>query len=590
MSTVGSSGNHVDELERELMEVSTELANSIRREMELEDEIERYRMEQGINGEGIKRSSDYFSDSGSSLARTGSTENDGRIEELERARRRLEQEKGQMRAEFSAKLADEYKKRKEVVSQVEFSQKESMLSKSDDDQSIRQFWDLETTVDDLRRKLAQERESKNIFEDLMAALKAETTELRQERDNLLDEVIPPLKVRVEGLEQENARIHQEFGYPNQQEEVQEVKDKSMEVKEIEEQRNALQTTLKNLLRRHDVEKRDHQRVLQKLTNERDAAIASLGGTSPSSRGIAMLRDDVAFLRTRANDALKQKWLCEDSISNAKSSIKLAQQKTNLVKKDTRPDLAVNTDRNCMVDTLRRNMQLAESERDAALSEAAIYRDKAQELGDTSLAKELMLSVDRLESYAAMLNESVRENDELRQKLAKAIDESEEEQVKSAAKIVDMQSRLRELEHSVKEARQKSEATLANHEKTETLIRANERPQVSRITIPGGKQIQQRKGSAIYWVQSPVEKAQKLEQIRQPHSINQSHHSKTHHNHHHNSRHHHAKKQSTSSRASEFEEKINAFERSLAETDDEVKEVVTKVEKASRRVDQIKQAR
>lgn len=57
------SNAHVQELERELSQVSEELAGSIRREMELEDELERLRLEAPTipSSDAGRRSSDYFS-------------------------------------------------------------------------------------------------------------------------------------------------------------------------------------------------------------------------------------------------------------------------------------------------------------------------------------------------------------------------------------------------------------------------------------------------------------------------------------------------------------------------------------------------
>ena len=56
---------HVEELERELREVSSELAASIQREMDLEDEVERWKSENAsAMAADNRRTSDYYSDSG----------------------------------------------------------------------------------------------------------------------------------------------------------------------------------------------------------------------------------------------------------------------------------------------------------------------------------------------------------------------------------------------------------------------------------------------------------------------------------------------------------------------------------------------
>lgn len=80
--------------------------------------------------------------------------------------------------------------------------------------------ELENTVEDYRRRLQEEKRTKENFEDLLTALKSEIAQHKDERDNLRDEVVPQLQSRVEGLEgsaaelqkltYENARMSQEL--------------------------------------------------------------------------------------------------------------------------------------------------------------------------------------------------------------------------------------------------------------------------------------------------------------------------------------------------------------------------------------------
>lgn len=74
---------HVRELERELAQISTELASSVKREMELEDELDRMKIEMPNMPVSEKRSSDYFSDSGASSTRFPVHDVDARLEEME---------------------------------------------------------------------------------------------------------------------------------------------------------------------------------------------------------------------------------------------------------------------------------------------------------------------------------------------------------------------------------------------------------------------------------------------------------------------------------------------------------------------------
>jgi chromosome segregation ATPase len=71
--------------------------------------------------------------------------------------------------------------------------------------------DLEATCEDLRRRLAEERQVKDNFEDLLTALKSELESSHNERDNLRDEIVPQLRARVEGLEAQAAQ-HEKLTY------------------------------------------------------------------------------------------------------------------------------------------------------------------------------------------------------------------------------------------------------------------------------------------------------------------------------------------------------------------------------------------
>lgn len=71
--------------------------------------------------------------------------------------------------------------------------------------------ELETTCEDLRRKLSEEKQIRENFEDLLTALKGDLETSHNERDNLRDEIVPQLKARVEGLEAQAAE-HEKLTY------------------------------------------------------------------------------------------------------------------------------------------------------------------------------------------------------------------------------------------------------------------------------------------------------------------------------------------------------------------------------------------
>lgn len=75
--------------------------------------------------------------------------------------------------------------------------------------------------------MLEERRVKENFEDLLTALKGEIAQHRDERDNLRDEVVPQLRLRVEGLEGEAAE-YQKLSYENarMQQELQSLKNEN----------------------------------------------------------------------------------------------------------------------------------------------------------------------------------------------------------------------------------------------------------------------------------------------------------------------------------------------------------------------------
>lgn len=108
---------HVEEMEEELKAITAELATSIRREMELEDLVERLQSEVAYPQGPSKRTSDYFSDSGTSSGKYGG-ETDARADELDRLHRKAEREKALIRLELTDKVQEERSRRKALEAQI----------------------------------------------------------------------------------------------------------------------------------------------------------------------------------------------------------------------------------------------------------------------------------------------------------------------------------------------------------------------------------------------------------------------------------------------------------------------------------------
>lgn len=195
------TSNHMVDLERELREISAELANSIKREMELEDQIEVLQAEaptsQGL--EAGRRTSDYYSDSGAGSVRYPTGDSDGKIEQLERLRRAAEQEKASMKQEMSERLQDALKQRREAEerSQTLHERLQAHGGGIVDSDRVRE---LETTLEDTRRKLTEERQFRQNFQDLVGGMRLEIEQHKIEKENLRDEVVPQLRSKIEGLE------------------------------------------------------------------------------------------------------------------------------------------------------------------------------------------------------------------------------------------------------------------------------------------------------------------------------------------------------------------------------------------------------
>lgn len=108
--------SNMADLENELREISSELAGSIRREMELEDLVERLQSEPS---DANRRTSDYFSDSGTSSIRYASDAGAARTEDIEKIKRAAEQERAQLKVELSQKLQEERSQRTAFESHIQ---------------------------------------------------------------------------------------------------------------------------------------------------------------------------------------------------------------------------------------------------------------------------------------------------------------------------------------------------------------------------------------------------------------------------------------------------------------------------------------
>ncbi|EON96856.1 putative intracellular protein transport-like protein [Phaeoacremonium minimum UCRPA7] len=485
-------------MEDELKAISAELAASIRREMDLEDLVDRLQAEVNNPQAPGKRTSDYFSDSGYSSAKF--SEYDQTKEEVAQIQRRSEQEKAQIRLELTNKLQDERSRRKVLDQQIkELGEKASQIDTAqlrgrDADARVRE---LEKTCEDLRRRLSEERQVKDNFEDLLSALKGELQNAANERDNLRDEIVPQLKARVEGLEaqaSENEKLTYET--TKMQQELQSLKLQnttmnsarstedtitrlrsssvtgqsfklqhpptglsrsntvkhgqtesrealSERLKDVEAQRDALHNALKSLLERQEFQNRENEKKIKVLEVERDRLLSSSPKKAGYERDVSNLREEINVLRRRAEEAIEQKWLVEKGLIGLKSDLDRAEEeiaslRALLKEKDILiPDSFTRSSGRSSSDSMTAPVTSASLERAyKELQESyreALERIKTLEVGGTSASQDERTKL-AMERLELSLSTAIHERDDARQEAASYRDELETLKGSEAAHI------------------------------------------------------------------------------------------------------------------------------------------------------------
>lgn len=446
---------------------------------------------------------------------------------------------------------------------------------------------MENLLDVNRRKLQEERQHRENFEDLLAALRGDLQQHRNERDNLRDEVVPQLKARVQGLEADAAKFQNlTYEHTRMQQELQALragrggtigsiaeeggsssgpkrsasqsrgaigslsrsnsisKDRESResladrVKEIELQRDSLHRALKSLLDRQKHQTREHEKRVKSLEQERDRALES---HSPRRLGyeaeVKELRHEINELRKRADDALEQKWQCEKGLGGLKKDLERADQETSSLRnllheneipipgssgfaadthatsaslerayRELREAQALSVSRlrdingigaphgdfaktNETMDMLLKTMSSAEAERDFAQKQADAYRAQAVSLQEATafhsnesagLAEQLRASAKRVDALASQVRYQLECNGDLRTRLSEAVGKGERNQKVSAARINQLQAKLKSLEDNLMSAQQHSEEAVSHHEDEVRSIRDSHHAQLQRL--------------------------------------------------------------------------------------------------------------
>lgn len=539
--------SRVTQLESELKEITAELAGSIKREMDLEDEVERLQSGQ-TSGLPADRTSDYFSDSGTSSVRPPGSDAGQMKDDIERIKRESEQHRAQLKVDLSQKWQDERAQRKALESHIQILEDQISHSRQTQNTSsdmIARAKELETSLDDARRRLAEERQIKENFEDLLTALRVDLEQHRSQRDNLRDEVVPQLQAQIDGLEANLSESQkQPYDYARMQQEIKALKDENAalvsmrdmnsiaedgdmfsptrssfihskssgglnrslstknglgrsgsisrsksirgqpgppetpdislvdQIKAVEVQRDALHTTVKYLLTRQEHERRQVGKRMKILESEREQAF-SVG--TPRKGGyekeVRSLRQDINSLRKRADDAMEQKWQCENGLGGLKMDLDRSKQETSslrqlLQEKGSAVPEALS------VSLEQAYAQLQQDRKQAKQSFGSLKEEQR-------LASQLQESAERSEALASQVKSQLQTNSTLRSRLRDAVDHGERNQRALEAQINDLQAKLSKLEDTIQSAQTQSETAVMKHEEEVRLLRASTNVQLLR---------------------------------------------------------------------------------------------------------------
>ena len=556
----------VGQLEGELREISAELAGSIRREMELEDLVEKLQLQLEQGPDASNRTSDYFSDSGiSALRPVGDGRN--KHDDVEKIKRDSEQQRAQLKVDLSQKWQDERARRKELESHVQLLEDQVARFRQGQTESANiasRARELEASLEDVRRRLIEERQLKENFEDLLTALKVDLQQHRNERDHLRNQVVPQLKAQVQEVERTSSTSTQAtYDFARMQQEIQTLKAENAalsaarkltqdvprfnsiaeegegsplrrasvsqrslsglsrsnsvaqasprspnfagiarsgslsrsnsinsrnaaepreslvdRMKDIELQRDTLHAAVKALLLRQEHQQREHEKRVRILETERDKALqASSSRKAGYESEVRSLRGEINYLRQRADEALQQKFQCEKGLGGLKMDLDRNKQETSsmrglLQKRDsTAPEHLSST----------LQQAYAQLQQDRKQVEAWQPKETARSLEEEQkLAEQLQESAKRSESLNSQVRQQLETNSSLRDRLVAAVTRGEQNQQASTGQINDLQSKLRKLEDVVTLAQAQSETAVMKHEEEIQVLTASHNAQLLRI--------------------------------------------------------------------------------------------------------------
>lgn len=397
--------------------------------------------------------------------------------------------------------------------------------------------ELESALDSTRRKLAEERQIKDNFEDLLTAMRVELEQLRTERDLLREgkpladpAEVQRLKEELEALKIENAALSQlqggrfasiaeedapskrnsAFGLSRSNSLARRPakntsrsgslsrsnsvsgKDRNAEPREsladrvegAEAQRDALHGALKRLLDRQasdarQTEKRIRAMEIELYRSQETGSPRKLG----YEREVRNLREEVNHLRSRAEDTLDQKWQCEKGLAGLKMDLDRAEQETASLRTLLQEhDIAVPAELEETSESFAEVMATSSSlesayqqlQADREHAEASVAQSPQ---GETN---ELAETVNRTGMLALHVRQQLATNTALRKRLADAIGKGEKDQQLSATRINEMQARLKEMEDALLQAQHHADDEISRHEDEVRQLQESHNAQLMRL--------------------------------------------------------------------------------------------------------------
>lgn len=346
--------------------------------------------------------------------------------------------------------------------------------------------ELETALEDTRRKLLEERQLKDNFEDLLTAMRVELEQLRNERDQLREGSKgrfnsiaeegdgSPNRGSVIGLTRSSSlarkpmRSSMSYGGLSRSNSVS-AKDRETResladrVKDVEAQRDALHKALKSLLDRQAYQTRENEKRIGILEYELEQA-RQVG--SPRKLGyereVRNLREEVNHLRRRAEEALEQKWLCEKGLGGLKMDLDRAEQETGSLR------------------SLLQDHDIAVPEHLASVQSTSSALESAyKQLQSDFLKSPIPQDEQKLKTLERQVQQQLDINNALQRRLADAIVKGDREQKSSASSVYDMQNKLKNLEDTLMIAQHHSEEEMAKHEDEIRVLKENHHAQLLR---------------------------------------------------------------------------------------------------------------